>query len=107
MPCDVQTTLCRQFVTFLRHQATVTGQCDAGYCQHLFRYSHLKVQTHTQLVEQTVYIGILYVPPIFPQMYSNAVSTVFLSNQSCRNRIRVSSAPRLSQGCYVIYIYTE
>ena len=83
------------------------GDDFTGDSQYAGVDSHFQIQWHFQHFGQQSHVAILDVPPIFPQMHGNTISTSALRDQRSIDRIGLMAATGLSDRCDMIDVYSE
>jgi hypothetical protein len=78
-----------------------------GDIQHFVCHRHFKVHPGLQNAAHGAQVPVLDMPPVLPQMESDAVGAGLFGHQGRVNRIRVTGAPCLTDGGYMVYVDAE
>ena len=78
-----------------------------GERHHFFGDAHFEVHAGLQHVLEQQHVALLDVAAVFAQVHGDAVGARFFGVQRGLDRVRVTGAPGLAQGGYVVDVHAE
>lgn len=107
LPRDIQAAFGGQLLTGFRDQANVCRADALGERHHFFGDAHFEIHAGLQDILEQQHVALLDVPTVFAQMHGDAVSARLFRIQCCLDRIRIASAPGLTQGGDVVDVHAK
>jgi len=91
----------------LRDEGYLVGTKPLGDCEHIVCAGHFKVEHGTNVPCQSLDVIVLNVPAVLAEMCGDPVGACALAQHGGGNRVWLPSAPRLSDGGYVVDVDVE